>query len=209
MMAMLELFLIIVKIIFLSTIYTTAILLIIFILSRTTRIQRTKRVAELKFWLLTNLIICIFLFIFSFSYWQDTGLGDNSKIPVGYGQTIQSEDFAWTYFYPNPNKTKPNQDELIIGNYEIADPFLCAEISHQYTNRNPSYDYIVYNLKEKSMKIFFDKEEYENYALKNSLPMVKDFYDFKRHYQQYLNKDQNGRLGYYHEKANAQQKVWQ
>lgn len=186
MMTMFELFLVIVNIIVLSTIYSTLLLLIIFILSKTTNIQWTKRVLKIRFWLLTHLIISVLLFVLSFSYWQDTGLGDNSKIPVGYGQTIHSEDFAWTYFYPDLDKTEPNQDELIIGNYKIADHFLCAEVSHQYTNNSPSYDYIVYDLKNKSMQTFFSKEEYENYALKNSLPMTKDLYDFRQHYHEYL-----------------------
>lgn len=189
MMATFELLLIIINIIVLSTVYATLLLLIVFILSRTTNIQWAKRILtkKIRFWLFTHFIISVLLFITAFLYWQDTGIGDNSKIPVGYGQTIQSEDFAWTYFYPDPDKTEPNQDEFIIGNYKIADPFLCAEVSHQYTNNNPSYDYIVYNLKNKSMQTFFSKEEYENYALKNSLPMTKDFYDFREHYHEYLN----------------------
>lgn len=188
MMATLELLLIVLNIIILSTIYATLILLVVFLLSKTTNIHWIKWLCtkKIRFWLLTHFTISVLLFAFSFSYWQDTGLGDNSKIPVGYGQTIQSEDFAWTYFYPNPDKAEANQDELIIGNYKIADPFLCAEVSHQYTNNNPSYDYIVYDLKNKSLQTFFSKEEYENYALKNSLPMTAAFYDFRQHYHEYL-----------------------
>ncbi|MFP5042938.1 hypothetical protein [Parasediminibacterium sp. JCM 36343] len=185
MMAMLELLLIIVKIIIFSTIYATTLFLIVLVLSKTTKIQWVKRILKLRFWLLTHLIISILLFVFSFSYLQDTGLGDNSKIPVGYGQTIQSEDFAWTYFYPDLDKTEPNQDELIIGNYKIVDPFLCAEVSHQNTI-SPSYDYIVYDLKNKSLKTFFSKEEYTSYATEHSLPDANQFYDFQKHFHEYL-----------------------
>ena len=122
---MLELLLIIVKIIILSTIYATLVLLTVFVLSKVTNIQWTKKrmAKKVRFWLLTHFIISVLLFALSFSYWQDTGIGDNSKIPAGYGQTIQSEDFAWTYFYPDPDKTEANRDELIIGKYKIADPF--------------------------------------------------------------------------------------
>ena len=185
MMAMLELLLIIVKIIIFSTIYATTLFLIVLVLSKTTKIQWVKRFLKLRFWLLTNVIISILLFVFSFSYWQDTGLGDNSKIPVGYGQTIQSEDFAWTYFYPDLDKTEPNQDELIIGNYKIVDPLLCAEVSHQNTI-SPSYDYIVYDLKDKSLKTFFSKQEYTSYATDHSLPDANQFYDFTKHFHEYL-----------------------
>jgi heme/copper-type cytochrome/quinol oxidase subunit 2 len=187
MMAMLELLLIILKIIFLSTIYATLVLLTVFVLSKLTNIQwaKNRMTRKVKFWLLTHFIISVLLFALSFSYWQDTGIGDNSKIPVGYGQTIQSEDFAWTYFYPDPDKTETNQDELIIGNYKIADPYLCAEVSHENTN-SPSYSYIVYDLKNKNMQTFFSEQEYADYALKNKLPMTKDFSDFRQHYHEYL-----------------------
>jgi energy-coupling factor transporter transmembrane protein EcfT len=187
-MEMLELLLIVVKIIILSSIYATVILLIVLFLSKTIKLTWTKKFVDrkLRFWLLTHLIVSVLLFVTAFSYWQDTGIGDNSKIPVGYGQTIQSEDFEWTYFYPDPDKTEPNKDELIIGNYKIIDRFLCAEVSHQNTN-SPSFDYIVYDLKNKSLKTFNSKQEYSSYASKNVLPQAKDFYDFRKHYHEYLN----------------------
>src|SRR4051812_30249880 len=102
MLELIELLLIVAKIIVLSAAYATLVSLIVFLLSRTTNIVWTKRrmTRKLRFWLLTHFIISVLLFITAFSYWQDTGIGDNSKIPVGYGKTIQSEDFAWTYFYP-------------------------------------------------------------------------------------------------------------
>ncbi len=182
---MLELLLIVVKILVLSVIYATTFFLIVYVLSKTTKIQWTRRVLKFRFWLLTHFVSSILLFAISFSYWQDTGLGDNSRIPVGYGQIVQSEDFAWTYFYPDPNKTQPNQDELIIGNYKIVDHFLCAEISHEFSN-SPNFDYIVYDLKNKSMDTFYSEHEYSDYAVKHLLPMAKDFYDFRQHYHEYL-----------------------
>ena len=186
MMAMIELLVIIVKILFLSTIYTGTLFLILFVLSRVTKIQNTQRFLKLKFWLLSHFLCSIILFIISFSYWQDTGIGDNSRIPIGFGQTIQSEDFAWTYFYPDLNKTIPNKDELVIGNYKIVNNFLCAEISHENSN-SPNFDYIVYDLKNKSIDTFYSKREYMDYATKNMLPLVNEFYNFNQHYHEYLN----------------------
>ena len=187
-MEVFELILIIGKIIILSSIYAMIILLIIFFLSKTTKFFWPKKVIskKLRFGLLTHLIISVLLFITAFSYLQDTGIGDNSKIPVGYGQTIQSEDFEWTYFYPVPDKTEPNKDELIIGKYKIVDRFLCAEVSHQSTI-SPDFDYIIYDLKNKSLKTFNKEQQYSNFASKNLLPQANDFYDFRQHYNEYLN----------------------
>jgi len=185
MTAILELLLVIAKTTILSALYATILFFIVFVVSKTTNINWAKRALKFRFWLMLGFAIAIMLFASSLSYRQDTGLGDNSKIPVGYGQTIQSEDFAWTYFYPDPNKTEPNQDELIIGNYKIADRFLCAEVSHQNTN-SPTYDYIVYDLKNKSLQTFLSEQEYVDYASKHSLPMTKEFSDFRQHYHEYL-----------------------
>jgi energy-coupling factor transporter transmembrane protein EcfT len=188
-MAILELLLLIVKIIFLSAIYATFLFLIVLVLSKTTKITWVKRLLKLRFWLLTHFLISVLLFAFSFSYWRDTGLGDNSKIPVGYGQTIQSEDFAWTYFYPDPNKTEPNQDELIIEGYKIVDSFLCAKVSHQNT-LSPSYDYMVYDLKNIALTTFDSEQAYVKYATEHSLPQTNEFYDFQKHYHEYLDSRQ-------------------
>lgn len=187
-MAILELLLILFKTVILSTVYATVILLLILLLFKITDIQWTKRLVrkKLRFWLLTHFITSIILLFLTFTYSQDTGLGDNSRIPVGYGHTIQSEDFAWTYFYPDPEKIEPNQDELIIEDFQLADPFLCAKVSHQNTV-SPNYDYIVYDMKLKSLKTFDSEEEYENYAAEHSLPSTNEFYDFQKHYYEYLN----------------------
>jgi hypothetical protein len=184
-MALFELLIIIVKVFILSTIYASVLFLILFVLSKNTKYSGLKKVLKLRFWLLAHFLISVFLFGFSFTYWQDTGLGDNSKIPVGYGQTIQSEDFEWTFFYPDLDKQEPNQDELIIENYQITDSLLCAEVSHQNTN-SPKYDFIVYGLKNKSLKTFDSEKEYSNYATEQSLPQITEFYEFAKHYEEYL-----------------------
>jgi hypothetical protein len=186
-MAIPELLFLFVKIIILSAIYATLLLLLAFLLSKAINTRWTKWILVKRsgFWLLSHFVISVFLFAFSFSYWQDTGLGDNSKIPVGYGQTIQSEDFASTYFYPDPDKTEPNKDELIIENYIIAGPFLCALVSHQNTH-SPDYDFIIYDLEKRSLKTFNNEQEYSSYAAQHSLPQKTEFYDFRKHYQEYL-----------------------
>src|SRR5436190_21231484 len=131
-MAIIELIIIIIKTIVLSTIYSTIILLFLMLTAKLTDNIWLKNLVRWKFrfWLLTHFVISVGLFFFSFTYGQDTGIGDNSRIPIGYGQTIQNEDFQWTYFYPDLNKTEPNKDELVITNYIITDNKICAEVSH-------------------------------------------------------------------------------
>lgn len=187
-MAIIELFIIILKIFFYSTIYSSLVLLVLFALLKVKKwvILETIMKYKIKFLLIIHFIFSLSFFIFSFSYWQDLGLGDNHIIPIGYNQTIQNEEFSWTYFYPDLTKTEPNKDEVIISNYKIVNEILCAEVSHQNTD-SPKYDFIVYNLKTKTNKTFENIKEYENYAKENNLPNKEKFYNFEKHYEDYLN----------------------
>lgn len=64
------------------------------------------------------------LFPYSFSYSQNTGLGENPSIPIGYGQRIYSPYLEWTVFYPDQNKDELNKDELQIENFIVKDNIL-------------------------------------------------------------------------------------
>jgi hypothetical protein len=179
----------IVKIILLSSVYAGVILFIIYLISKKTQNSwlLNRMLHKFKNWLLLHFIISIFLFFYSFSYWQDTGLGEAPSLPIGYGQRIYSPDFAWTDFYPDLNKTELNKDELQIGNFIIKDNKLCAEVSHQQSN-SPTFDFIVCDLPSKTNKTFLTESEYTEYAKQNGLPLKNEFYDFKTHLQQYYNR---------------------
>lgn len=175
------------KIILLSSVYASLILLILYIACKKTQSQWLKNRMNHKFrnWLFLHFIISFFLFIYSFSYWQDTGLGEDPSIPVGYGQRIYSPDFEWTVFYPDLNKTELNKDELQIENFIVKDNVLCAEVSHQQTN-SPAYDFIVCDLPGKTNITFMTEAEFVKYANKKGLPMKSEFYDFKTHFREYF-----------------------
>lgn len=177
----------IIKTIVLSTIYTTIIFIGLYlILKKTKNIWLENRMKyKIKNWLFLHFVISLGLFAFSFSYWQDTGLGDNPQLPIGYGQIIYSPDFAWTNFYPDLEKTRLNKDELQIGNFIVKDNFLCAEVSHQHTN-SPTFNFIVCNLTTKINRTFDTEKDYAEYARKNNLPFKNQFYNFDKHYDEYF-----------------------
>jgi len=179
----------IIKIILLSSFYASFILLIFYLISKKTQNIWLQNRMNHKFknWLFLHFFISIFLFIYSFSYWQDTGLGEAPSLPIGYGQRIHSPDFAWTAFYPDLNKTELNKDELIIENFIIKDNKLCAEVSHHQSN-SPKFDFIVCDLPSGTNKTFVTESEYTEYAKQNGLPLKNKFYNFKTHFQQYFDK---------------------
>ena len=177
----------IVKIITLSSVYTTIIFIALYLISKKTKSNwlenRIKRM--FRNWLFLHFIISFGLFAFAFSYWQDIGLGDNPQLPIGYGQVIYNPDFAWTDFYPYLEKNQPNKDELQIGNFIVKNKRLCAEVSHKNSN-SPTFDFIVCDLPTKTNKTFDTEEDYIEYANKNDLPLRNQFYSFGKHYDEYF-----------------------
>ncbi|MBK7884276.1 MAG: hypothetical protein IPJ81_11125 [Chitinophagaceae bacterium] len=182
-----DLFARIIKTIILSTVYTTLIFFILFLVYKKIKNKWLENRMKHKFknWLLAHFLISLGLFAFSFSYWQDTGLGEAPQLPIGYGQIIYSTDFAWTEFYPDLEKNQLNKDELQIGNFKIKDNFLCAEVSHQNTD-SPNFDFIVYDLTKKTFVTFTNETDYNEFAKKSNLPVKSDLYDFKTHFQEYF-----------------------
>lgn len=186
-MVIIELILIIFRTIILSAIYSTIVLLILLIIVKYGNNNwAKKRVAKkFKFWLVTHFLISIVLLGSSLFYFHDTGFGDNSIVPIGFGQAIQNEDFEVSYFYPDLTKLDPNNDALDITNYIIAKNKICAEVAHQNTF-SPKYDFIVYDLPTNKLLTFTTEKEYDIYATNNSLPLKHAFYNFEKHFREYI-----------------------
>ncbi len=184
-----DFFALIIKIIVLSTVYATLLIVAcIYIYRKTGNNWLKKRLNyKLRNWLFLHLLISVCLFYYSFTYWQDTGLGENPSLPIGYGQRIYSPDFEWTDFYPDLDKTELNKDELQIENFIVQDSVLCAKISHQNSN-SPNYDFIVCNLQSRTNKTFLTEADYNKFAIENKLPLKDNFLDFKTHYRNYFDK---------------------
>jgi hypothetical protein len=187
-MAILELFFILFKTLILSMAYAVCLLLLILLVYAFFKNTLREGILHhtLKFW-----AICVFFFwcgllTYKFSYWRDTGLGDNIIIPVGYDQHIQSEEFQWTYFFPDPHKTN-NGDEIIITNYAVVDYKLCAAVDHQFS-KSPTYDYIVYDIKNHSLRTFDTGVTYTEFASCYKLPLPDAFYSFEQHYYEFTDK---------------------
>lgn len=191
LLALIEFLLLVFKAGILSAVYALFLFLLLWLVSKLTdnRWLAKRMQRKFRFWLFLHCIIGIALLLYAFSYWQDTGLGDHSRIPIGYGQDIQSEDFEWSYFYPDPGKTAINKDELMIEDYGVSGRFLCATVSHKNTI-SPNYDFVVYDLKERMYQAFKDEAAYTVYATEHKLPLKQELYGFKKHYREYL--DQRG-----------------
>jgi hypothetical protein len=178
----------IIKIVILSTVYTTVLFLVLIAVFKKSKNEwlKNRMNHKVRNWLLLHFLISLSLFVFSFSYWQNTGLGDAPQLPIGYGQIIYSPDFAWTEFYPDLEKTELNKDELQIGNFKVKNNFLCAEVSHR-TTYSPNFDFIIYDLSKKTFVSFTNETDYTDFAKSHHLPLKAELYDFRKHFGEYFN----------------------
>ena len=98
-----------IKIAILAAIYALVIFLLRFIFLKFKKSINSK---NYKFGNVYSLIIGL-LFIFSFTYYGDHGLGDEANIPLGHGQIMQcSDEFA--YFVPDGATNQIHIDSFLV-----------------------------------------------------------------------------------------------
>ena len=150
-----------------AAIYSSVILILKFFL---TAITGNSRLKLIKFNTVFNVIAGL-MFIFSFTYYGNHGLGDDANIPLGHGKTMLSSD-GYPYIYLEPNR-QVNVDSFLVRN-----DYLCFTSSGSY------YDYQLASGKLNSYKY---KQDYETYASAHNLPLVNEFKTFYPQYDTYWN----------------------
>ena len=171
----------IIKICILSCFYATITLLTFLWLGKMKPNSWFKRVAEKKkkFWFLSGLFISIGLFIFMFTYWGFHGLGDGPRVPIGHGLIVDNTD--WTeYGYVNEIQTN-DSISVEMTKFKVTNDKLLGNLdSRFYTYKN---SYFIYDMNTKYLQEFQTKKDYEDFALKNDLPLENEFMTFEQNYQ--------------------------
>jgi len=115
-------------------------------------------------------IVSILLLVFSFTYYGNKGLGDESRIPLGYGEVMRASD-QFAYFVP-----KGKSGQIHVDTYVLKGDNLCMSIDSGYK---------VYNLKTKGVVNFSDGQMYDAFAFSYGLPLSLQLQSFKVQYDQY------------------------
>ncbi len=158
-----------VKIALLSFIYTAFVFLCRAILLKLKKEKVNFNWRNFKF---AYKILYGILFIFSFTYYGNHGLGDEFNIPLGYSETMKAGDL-YAYFIPSGTS-----NQIHVNNYLVRNDNLCASVDSGY---------IVYNLNTKKMINFYTGQQYNNYALSHNLPVNNQLVEFFDQYKAYWN----------------------
>ncbi|MBO2009913.1 hypothetical protein [Hymenobacter negativus] len=116
------------------------------------------------------------MFVFSFTYWGNHGLGDYARIPLGNGEAMQEINGMEAYFETDV-PLELSSDQPFIDSFQVADDVLCGQANDK--------TFFTYNLVTKQQRHFGDAQEYATYATQHGLPAVREFKSFGAHYSSY------------------------
>ena len=141
----------------------------------------TVKSEKKKHWFLFGAIISILLFLFSFTYFGDHGLGDSARIPIGNWETI--ENINWTEYGTLKNRETGKGNQIITTKFKVSNNVLCGNLeSHFYDYSN---NYFCFNLKTKELKEYRTESEFNTYVRQNNLPSTSELQRFRQNYSDY------------------------
>ena len=170
-----------IKIGILASIYASILIGIILIVGKFKKTEYLERVKleKGKSWFSFGFLISIGLFIFSFTYWGNHGLGDGPMIPIGHWETIENTN--WTeYGYLKGQKTSDG-NELETTKFKVTNHKLCGNLKSSFYNYENLY--FVLDLKTDKMTEFKTESEFNEYAKNNDLPKASELLSFKKNYR--------------------------
>ncbi|RZK29077.1 MAG: hypothetical protein EOO63_09825 [Hymenobacter sp.] len=128
-----------------------------------------------NFWQRSFIVAYAGLFLFSFTYWGDHGLGDSARLPIGHGEEIVEINSMAAYFEASVPITLPT-DAPIVDRFRVASDVLCGRAGESY---------FTYDLATKQQQLFADSQEYNAYARLHSLPGASELQSFRKAYASY------------------------
>jgi hypothetical protein len=121
---------------------------------------------------LIYLSIYVLMGIYSFTYFGNHGLGDESYLPLGHYQTMYAADGYAFFTFKDTSRT------ISVDSFVVKNDSVCMESANTY---------YVYDLRSEILKKFENRNLYEQYALSHSLPLINRFKKFYELYNEYWN----------------------
>ena len=171
-----------IKIAILASIYATLLMLILLIVGKykSTEFLKSLKTKKIQYWFSFGFFISIALFVFSFTYWGNHGLGDGPIIPIGHFVTIENTN--WTeYGYLKGQKTSDGVD-IETTKFKVVSNKLCGNLKSWFYDFENSF--FVLNLKTDIITEFKTESEFNEYAERNNLPKANQLLSFEDNYRE-------------------------
>ena len=174
-----------IKIGILASIYSIILIGILLIIGKFKPTEFIKKVKaeKKKYWFSFGFLISIGLFIFSFTYWGNHGLGDGPMIPIGHWETIENTN--WTeYGYLKGQKTRDGID-IETTQFKVTNDKLCGNLKSWFYDFENTY--FVLDLRTDEITEFKTESEFNEYAENNKLPNSNELLSFEENYRNHWN----------------------
>lgn len=173
------------KILVLASVYSLMIVAILTILSRFNDAEYLKKVTKNKksAWFVYGFVISILLFIYSFTYWGNHGLGDGPRIPVGYWNVVENTNWQFSNLR---GYTDFEGNKICVSRFTTENNYFCGEFDQDHFFYDFKNEYFVINMKTNEIIEFMDKNEYNRYAQMNKLPLTSNLFTFEQNYHNYF-----------------------
>jgi hypothetical protein len=168
------------KIAILSAFYALILITIVIILEKFIKNKFLRRVATdkktyLKYFAVP---IAIFLFIFSFTYWGNHGLGDSARIPVGHGQVISN--INWTAYGILDGQETGAGNQIETTRFKVSNGMVSGNLDswfHAYGNK-----YFVLDLETNKLTEFVSATDFDRHAEQHNLPKSHELLSYQQNY---------------------------
>jgi hypothetical protein len=170
-----------IKIAILASIYSFLLITIHMIIrtfKSTEYLERVKNEKK-KYWFVYGLLISIGLFVYSFTYWGNHGLGDSARIPIGNFKEVGETNGISAYIEP---ENYP-YGAMRVHSFVKSDNYLIGKTDVSPVDRPKPY--FSWNLRKDEIEYFNSENEYNLFAEKNNLPKSSNFKTFRENYREY------------------------
>ena len=145
---------------------------------RTEYLERVKN-EKRKYWFVFGLLITIGLFIYSFTYWGNHGLGDSARIPIGNFKEVGETNGINAYIEPE----NYSYGAMIVHSFTKSGNYLTGRTEVSPVDRPKPF--FSWNLSKDEIEYFDSESEYNSFAKNNKLPKSSEFKTFRQSYGEY------------------------
>jgi hypothetical protein len=138
-------------------------------------------IKKLRLWFISALVFAIGLFCYLFTYWGFPGFGDGPRIPIGHGIIVDNTNWD-DYGYIEEVETSDSK-KIEMTKFKVSGDKLVGNLQSGFYDYKNSF--FVYNLDEKILTEFKTIKDYEDFALKNNLPLTNELRTFRENYIDY------------------------
>lgn len=170
-----------IKIGILASIYSILLigLMMVICAIKPTKYLESVKNEKKKYWFVFGLFISIGLFIYSYTYWGNHGLGDSARIPIGNFKEVGETNGTDSYIEPK----NYHYGAMMVHSFKKSDNYLTGKTEVSPVDKPKPF--FSWNLSKDEIVFFESENEYNLFAKDNGLPKSSEFKTFRESYREY------------------------